>query len=146
MNILGICTEGPQSTGACLLIDGKLIAMAEEERFVRIKQAPGLLPTRASQYCLKAGGLKLSDIDAIAVSWDVAKYTDFMPRFYDDVERRYGDKGWLTYISEKQILQRFQPDYVQHRITASLIKGADRGQMRPVRYVGHHKTHAAAAF
>ena len=62
MNILGICTEGPQSTGACLLIDGKLIAMAEEERFVRIKQAPGLLPTRASQYCLKAGGLKLSDI------------------------------------------------------------------------------------
>ena len=69
-----------------------------------------------------------------------------MPRFYDDVERRYGDKGWLTYISEKQILQRFQPDYVQHRITASLIKGADRGQMRPVRYVGDHKTHAAAAF
>ena len=34
----------------------------------------GLLPTRASQYCLKTGGLKLSDIDAIAVSWDVAKY------------------------------------------------------------------------
>ncbi|WP_423224817.1 carbamoyltransferase [Candidatus Amarolinea aalborgensis] len=146
MNILGICTEGPQSTGACLLIDGKLIAMAEEERFVRIKQAPGLLPTRASQYCLKAGGLKLSDIDAIAVSWDVAKYTDFMPRFYDEVGRRYGDKGWLTYISEKQILQRFQPNYVQHRITASLIKGADRSQMRPIRYVGHHKTHAAAAF
>ena len=145
MNILGICTEGPQSTGACLLMDGKLVAMAEEERFVRIKQAPGLLPGRATQYCLKAGGIQLSDVDAIAVSWDVNKYREFMPAFYAGIGRRYGDKGWLTNISEQQILQRFQPDYVAHRIAASLIRGADRRQLPPLRYVTHHKTHAAAA-
>mgnify|MGYP003603170796 CR=1 FL=1 len=146
MNILGICTEGPQSTGACLLMDGKLVAMAEEERFVRIKQAPGLLPGRATQYCLKTGGIQLTDVDAIAVSWDVYKYKDFMPAFYAAVGQRYGDKGWLTYISEQQILQRFQPDYVTHRIAASLIRGADRRQLPPLRYVTHHKTHAASAF
>ena len=68
MNILGICTEGPQSTGACLLVDGKLVAMAEEERFVRIKQAPGLLPSRATQYCLKTAGLKQQDMDWIELN------------------------------------------------------------------------------
>ncbi|MBK9233718.1 MAG: hypothetical protein IPO15_23475 [Anaerolineae bacterium] len=58
-----------------------------------------------------------------------------MLRFYDDSRAPLRRQGWLTYISEKQILQRFQPDYVQHRITASLIKVGPR-QMRPVRLCG----------
>ena len=37
---------------ACLLKDGDLVAMAEEERFTRIKGSTGLMPIQAVGYCL----------------------------------------------------------------------------------------------
>ena len=45
--------------------DGKLIAAAEEERFFRIKHWAGF-PSQAIAYCLREGGLRLSDMDHIA--------------------------------------------------------------------------------
>ena len=48
-------------SSACLLIDGKLIAAAEEERFKRIKHWAGF-PKDSIDYCLKEGGLNLSSI------------------------------------------------------------------------------------
>ena len=44
MNIIGIFMEGP-NTGACLFKNGKLIAMAEEERFTRVKRASENFPS-----------------------------------------------------------------------------------------------------
>ena len=52
MIILGISTF-VQNPAACLLVDGKLIAFAEEERFIRIKSANGKFPSRAILYCLQ---------------------------------------------------------------------------------------------
>ena len=37
---------------AVLLKNGEIVAMCEEERFVRIKEAPGLFPLYAIQFCL----------------------------------------------------------------------------------------------
>lgn len=66
MNILGInAFHGDAS--ACLVIDGRLIAAVEEERFSRIKHAAGF-PVEAIRYCLKEGGLRLEDVHHIAVS------------------------------------------------------------------------------
>ena len=66
MKILGLNAYHGDSA-ACLFIDGKLIAAAEEERFRRIKHWAGL-PTQAINYCLEEGKLKLEEIDHIAIN------------------------------------------------------------------------------
>ncbi len=54
-------------SAACLFVDGKLIAAAEEERFRRIKHWAGL-PTIAINYVLEEGKLSLGDVDHIAIN------------------------------------------------------------------------------
>jgi carbamoyltransferase len=54
-------------SSACLVVDGQLIAAAEEERFRRIKHWAGL-PTEAIRYCLEAGGISISEVDRIAIN------------------------------------------------------------------------------
>ncbi len=62
--ILGISAFYHDSAAA-ILVDGELIAAAQEERFTRKKQDPSF-PTHAVEYCLKEAGLKVSDLDLIA--------------------------------------------------------------------------------
>ena len=59
MTILGLNAYHGDSA-ACLIVDGKLVAAAEEERFRRIKHWAGL-PTNAIDYCLREGGISLRD-------------------------------------------------------------------------------------
>ena len=66
MNILGLNAFHGDSS-ACLVIDGKLVAAAEEERFRRIKHWAGL-PSEAVRYCLEAGGITLDQVDHIAIN------------------------------------------------------------------------------
>src|SRR5437660_1655337 len=66
MNILGLNAYHGDSA-ACLLVDGKLVAAAEEERFRRIKHWAGL-PTSAINYVLEEGKLSLGDVDHIAIN------------------------------------------------------------------------------
>ena len=76
MNILGINAVYHESAAA-LLVDGKLVAAVEEERFNRIKHGkeanfdnPHQFPERAIRYCLKQAGLSGRDIDHVAYSLD----------------------------------------------------------------------------
>src|ERR1041385_7045479 len=66
MTILGLNAYHGDSA-ACLFIGGKLVAAAEEERFRRIKHWAGL-PTQAIDYCLREAGLRLDEIDHIAIN------------------------------------------------------------------------------
>src|SRR5207237_3637688 len=66
MNILGLNAYHGDSA-ACLFVDGKLVAAAEEERFRRIKHWAGL-PTSAIDYVLEEGKLSLGDVDYIAIN------------------------------------------------------------------------------
>jgi carbamoyltransferase len=65
MNILGINAYHGNASAA-IVCDGRLVAAVEEERFNRVKYAAGF-PALAIRYCLKAAGLKLSEIDHVAV-------------------------------------------------------------------------------
>jgi carbamoyltransferase len=56
-------------SSAALVRDGKLIAAAEEERFRRIKHWAGF-PVHAISYCLHEAGVRLSDIEHIALNQD----------------------------------------------------------------------------
>ena len=65
-SILGLNAYHGDSS-ACLILDGRLVAAAEEERFRRIKHWAGL-PTQAVEFCLREAGLKLNGVDHIAIN------------------------------------------------------------------------------
>ncbi|MCC7518858.1 MAG: carbamoyl transferase [Verrucomicrobiae bacterium] len=56
---------GNWDAAAALAVEGRIVAAAEEERFTRIKHAPGNLPTHSIRYCLRAAGLRIQDIDLV---------------------------------------------------------------------------------
>ena len=64
--ILGISAFYHDSA-ACLVIGGKVIAAAQEERFTRKKHTPDF-PINAIKYCLEEGGLTIDELDAIQLS------------------------------------------------------------------------------
>jgi carbamoyltransferase len=96
--------------GAALIIDGEIVAAAEEERFARIKHTPRF-PEGAIAYCLKAGGVELAQVDRICFPWSPELDRQNMARaevelstlagrhshrsmaharIFDDFERRFG--------------------------------------------------------
>ena len=64
--ILGVNAYHGDSS-ACLIVDGKLVAAAEEERFRRLKHWAGF-PTESIAYCLREGGITLDSVDHIAMN------------------------------------------------------------------------------
>src|SRR5206468_9413953 len=65
---------------AAIVVDGRLVAAAEEERFRRIKHWAGF-PSLAIEYCLAEAGVGINDVDHIAVNrnpnarlWQRAKF------------------------------------------------------------------------
>lgn len=66
--ILGI-SYGHGDSSAALVVDGKLVAAAEEERFNRIKHYADF-PSEATRYCLTEAGLGASDVQIVAVARD----------------------------------------------------------------------------
>lgn len=52
-------------SAACFVRDGEIVAAAQEERFTRIK-GDASFPANAVAYCLKAGGVAVDQLDAVA--------------------------------------------------------------------------------
>src|SRR5258705_8303720 len=61
---------------AALVVDGKIVAAAAEERFNRKKHS-GDFPIGAIRYCLSEGGLSPGDLDAITHGFDYSRYAMF---------------------------------------------------------------------
>jgi len=70
MIILGITHPISSTTAAALVRDGEILSSVEEERFMRIKQAPRMFPFNAIEWCIKNSGISYDDVDIIAVGWD----------------------------------------------------------------------------
>jgi carbamoyltransferase len=68
MNILGINAFHGDSA-ACIVVDGKLVAAIEEERIRRVKHWAGF-PSEAIRFCLEHAGLRLEDVDHVAIGRD----------------------------------------------------------------------------
>lgn len=64
--ILGLSGALTHDPSAALYIDDKLIAAAEEERFIRDKHAKNRLPYESAKFCLEFAGLKPKDVDIVA--------------------------------------------------------------------------------
>ena len=134
-SILGISAYYHDSAAA-LVVDGEMVAAAQEERFTRVKHDQDF-PTHAIDYCLQAAGLKPSQLDYVGF-YDkpmlkfgrlLETYLAYAPRGYASF--RLAMAAWLN----KKLHMRRE-----------LSKGL-RGQYDK-RYVftEHHESHAASAF
>ncbi len=65
--LLGLSGALSHDPSAALYIDGKLVAAAEEERFVRDKHAKHRMPYEAAKFCLEFAGIKPSEVSAVAI-------------------------------------------------------------------------------
>ncbi len=132
MRILGI-NALYHDPAAALLVDGRISAAAEEERFSRRKHgkrpvpfAAWELPELAAAWCLDNAGLRPEDLDAITYSFDPslhlapAELGVFDP--WDELRHRYAVTA---------------PDFL-----ATALPGLDPSK---VRFVPHHVAHAASA-
>jgi len=136
MKILGIGGQGYRDSAAALLIDGTPIAAASEERFTRVKHDGGF-PGPAVTYCLEAAGLKLDEVDRIAVA------NNSWLKLRKQLLEWYGE-GFLT-------SPRFKTYHIFHdelhaavRYLAELEKFRAGGDER-FRIVRHHLCHMAQA-
>jgi carbamoyltransferase len=69
MNILGLYGGlhlGEHDASAAIICDGQVVAVCEEERFLRVKSPLAVLPIESVKHCLKEAGLKMNDIDFVA--------------------------------------------------------------------------------
>lgn len=66
MIILGLSGALNHDPSAALLVDGEIVAAAEEERFIRDKHAKGRMPVEAARYCLSAAGISPRKVDVVA--------------------------------------------------------------------------------
>lgn len=134
MNVLGINAVYHESAAA-LLVGGKLVAAAEEERFNRIKHGkqaefdnPHQLPERAIRFCLKQAGLDPADIDHVAFS-------------FDPKQRRanYRNDWWDPKLEETFLLRLGQ-------VRGAFEELLGRSLGTKLHFVPHHLAHAASAY
>ncbi len=140
VNVLGISALYHDSAAA-LIMDGRIIAAAQEERFTRKKHDPSF-PEHAIAYCLDAGGLTLDEIDHI-VFYDkpflkferlLETYMAFAPRGYTSFS-----KSMPVWLREKL----FQKDLINKKLQAGF---GDAQVFDKLLFSEHHLSHAASAF
>ncbi len=66
MIILGLSGAVGHDSSAAILVDGKIIAAAEEERFIRDKHAKNIFPYEAAKYCMREAGVTPDQVDVVA--------------------------------------------------------------------------------
>lgn len=142
VNILGLSAYYHDSA-ACLLRDGHIVAAAQEERFTR-KKFDARFPTHAIQYCLREGGISLSDLkyfvfyDKPLIKFErlLETYVAFSPR---------GIKSFLAampvWLKEKMLLKSV---IQKELIGLDGIKA--KSNLPQVLFGEHHESHAASAF
>ena len=138
MKVLGV--HYGHDSCASLIIDGKIIADAQEERFVRNKHSTDA-PYNSIKYCLKAGNIKnINEVDLICIPWKT------LPRQLSalfGVDQSFKSKGDLKIIRNKvvkKISNHFNinvPVYKRDLFINDTSK---------ILCINHHICHASAAY
>lgn len=137
MKILGICSD-IFITSAVLLEDGKIIAGACEERFLRQKMYRGF-PLNAIKYCLKEAKCSLEDVECIALGWNPSLHLKPSSLRFGSVVRWRGE---LLHSIPHALLNLTSDSKVDY--TEQLFK-IGKNNLKIV-YITHHQSHAANAF
>src|SRR5262245_37238082 len=133
MYILGINAYHGDSS-ACLVVDGKLIAAVEEERFRRIKHWAGF-PSKSIAYCLQETGIGLDHVGHVAVNTN--PNANLIKKISFTLTNRPDWRFVLDRIKNKQ--KRIG---VEDELTKTFPGQSFRGQ---VHHIEHHLAHLASA-
>ncbi|MCH8829533.1 MAG: hypothetical protein IID45_08155, partial [Planctomycetes bacterium] len=133
--ILGISAFYHDSAAA-LVVDGEIVAAAQEERFTRKKHDPDF-PTNAIDYCLQEAGIAPNDLD----------YVGFYDKPFLKFERlletylAYAPRGFRSFI--KGI-----PVWLKQKLhlPREMSKGLKKTYKKRYVFTEHHESHAASAF
>ena len=142
IKILGISAYYHDSAAA-LVIDGDIVAAAQEERFSRKKHDAGF-PAHAVDYCLREVGIRLDELDYV-VFYDkpLIKFERLLETYLAFVPA--GFKSFLAsmpiWLKDKLFLKT-----TLKKELAKLTANGKESDLPPLLFSAHHKSHAASAF
>lgn len=149
-SILGISAFYHDSA-ACLVIDGEIIAAAQEERFTRIKH-DHRFPTNGVSYCLKEGSLSADQIDYIGFyDKPLLKFDRLLETYL-----AYAPGGFSSFVKAMPLWMKeklWMPDVIRKELVrAGGVEDEKAAKKAAKRLPGnllfgdHHESHAASAF
>jgi carbamoyltransferase len=140
MRILGISAFYHDSAAA-LVVDGRIVAAVQEERFTRKKHDPGF-PDHAITYCLSEGGITLADVDYVVFyEKPFLKFERLLETYLAFVPR--GFSSFATAIPAWIREKLFQKDLLRRKLQQ---RAPDFDWSKRLLFAEHHQSHAASAF
>ena len=139
-SILGISAFYHDSA-ACILIDGKIIAAAQEERFTRKKHDPNY-PHNAIEFVLKYANLKLSEIDQVVFfEKPFLKFERLLETYV-----AFAPKGFVSFAKAMPLW--IKEKLFQKNLLFNKLKKHDENYKsdKNIFFSDHHLSHAASAF
>ena len=140
MNILGVSAYYHDSAAA-LVVDGRVVAAAQEERFTR-KKHDAAFPEHSSLFCLAKMGLTLADLDAVVY------YEKPLLTFERLLETYLGTapRGGRSFVAAMQVWLK-EKLFLKTEIKKQLRRLGEPGTVLPeLLFSEHHLSHAGAAF
>jgi carbamoyltransferase len=139
--ILGIAAYYHDSAAA-LIVDGEIIAAAQEERFSRKKHDAGF-PGNAISYCLDEAGIGLSDVDHV-VFYDkpLVKFERLLETYL-----AYAPKGFRSFVAAMPVWLKdklFLKSTLKRELAE--LSGMAEKDLPALLFTEHHESHAASAF
>ncbi|MBU6157447.1 MAG: carbamoyltransferase [Bacteroidetes bacterium] len=137
MIILGINAYHADSSAA-ILVNGKLIAAIEEERFTRVKHWAGF-PVQAIQFCLQEAGVSLHQVDHIAIGRDPKA------KFFKKIFFLLKNPGGSLSVIKDRLFNAKKVSSLDE-VFASIEKNQPEVLKNKIHQVEHHRSHLASAF
>ncbi len=138
--ILGISAFYHDSA-ACILIDGKIIAAAQEERFTRKKHDPRY-PFNAIEFVLKYANIRLSEVDQIVFfEKPFLKFERLLETYV-----AFAPKGFISFAKAMPLW--IKEKLFQKNLLFNKLKAHDKNYKsdKNIFFSDHHLSHAASAF
>jgi carbamoyltransferase len=140
VRVLGISAYYHDSA-AVLLVDGRIVAAAQEERFSR-KKHDARFPLTAAKYCLEAGGLAAAELDAVAFyDKPFLKFERLLETYL-----AFAPKGLASFRMAMPLW--LKEKLFQKRLLAKELRALDPDVdwVSRLLFSEHHQSHAASAF
>ena len=141
MKILGISAYYHDSA-ASLIVDGKIISAAQEERFTR-KKHDSSFPRNAIQFCINESNIQLSDLDYIVFyEKPLIKFERLLETYIS-----FAPKGFKSFLMAMPVWLK-EKLYLKSVLKKELINfdGVDKSNLPDLLFSQHHLSHAASAF
>jgi carbamoyltransferase len=150
VSILGISAFYHDSA-ACLVVDGEIVAAAQEERFTRIKHDHDF-PVNAARYCLSEAGLNAEQLDFVGFyDKPLLKFDRLLETYLD-----YAPSGFSSFLKALPLWMKeklWMPDLIRTELAKASGEEDERAAKKQGKmfewkllFGDHHESHAASAF